>query len=309
MSARLRGIARETEQIVAAGTYRAPSGREVRLAEAVRAARDGTRLYGPEPVRVPERLLERAPERASPARTRIEVTGENSLEAARRLAEDAEPGEPHREPAVLNFASARNPGGGYLNGAQAQEEALCRASALHTCLLRAPGYYDHHRTHRDPFYSDRVIHSPAVPVFRDDRGRLLEEPFRAGFLTSPAPNAGVILRTAPERAGEVPGALAVRAERVLETAAAVGHRRLVLGAWGCGVFRNDPARVAAAFRALLEPGGRFAGAFEHVVFGILDRTRAGATRTAFDRTFADLLADPAEVSSSRSAPAAGDAPD
>ncbi|MBL3670085.1 TIGR02452 family protein [Streptomyces sp. M2CJ-2] len=305
MSARLRGIARETEQIVAAGAYRAPSGREVRLAEAVRAARDGTRMYGPEPVRVPEKV----PERVSPVRTRIEVTGESSLEAARRLVGDAEPGELRREPAVLNFASARNPGGGYLNGAQAQEEALCRASALHTCLLRAPEYYDHHRTHRDPFYSDRVIHSPAVPVFRDDRGRLLEEPFQAGFLTSPAPNAGVILRTAPERAGEVPGALAVRAERVLETAVGGGYRRLVLGAWGCGVFRNDPARVAAAFRALLEPGGRFTGAFAHVVFGILDRTREGATRTAFERTFADLVTDAAAVSSSRTAPAAGDAPD
>ncbi|MEV0692151.1 TIGR02452 family protein [Streptomyces sp. NPDC050388] len=301
MSARLRGIARETEQIVAAGTYRAPSGREVRLAAAVRAARDGTRTYGPEPVRVPERSF--------PVGTRIEVTGESSLEAARRLAGDAEPGGQRREPAVLNFASARNPGGGYLNGAQAQEEALCRASALHTCLLRAAEYYDHHRNHRDPFYSDRVIHSPAVPVFRDDRGRLLEEPFQAGFLTSPAPNAGVIRRTAPERVGEVPGALAVRAERVLETAVAGGYRRLVLGAWGCGVFRNDPAQVAAAFRALLEPGGRFAGAFEHVVFGILDRTREGATHRAFEQTFADLVADTVAVSSSRTAPAAGDAPD
>lgn len=98
VSARLRGIARETEQIVAAGTYRAPSGRAVRLAAAVRAARDGTRMYGPEPVRVSEWSF--------PVGTRIEVTGESSLEAARQLAGDAEPGGPRREPAVLNFASA-----------------------------------------------------------------------------------------------------------------------------------------------------------------------------------------------------------
>src|SRR4051794_4810089 len=111
MSARLRGIARETERIVAAGAYRTPGGREVPLATAIEAARAGTRLYGPGPVPVPSP----APE----AETLIEVTGESSLEAARRLA--AAP------VAVLNFASARNPGGGYLNGAQAQEEALCRA--------------------------------------------------------------------------------------------------------------------------------------------------------------------------------------
>jgi uncharacterized protein (TIGR02452 family) len=267
MSARLRAIAQQTEQIVAAGAYRAANGREVSIAAAVEAARDGTRMYGPEPVQGPP---------VAPLDTLVEVTGESSLEAARRVAGKV---------AVLNFASARNPGGGYLNGAQAQEEALCRASALHTCLLRARDFYDHHRTHRDPFYTDRVIHSPAVPVFRDDRGRLLDEPFDAGFLTAAAPNAGVVLRTAPERAAELPRALAARAERVLETAVAHGYRRLVLGAWGCGVFRNDPAQVAGAFRVLLGPGGRFAGAFEHVAFGVLDRTTGNTTRAAFLRAF------------------------
>ncbi|MGW3106578.1 TIGR02452 family protein [Streptomyces sp. NPDC001100] len=267
MSARLRGIAQQTEQIVAAGGYRTADGREVSVADGIEAARAGTRLYGPEPVRIPE---------FSPVDTFIEVTGESSLEAARRLTGPV---------AVLNFASARNPGGGFLNGAQAQEEALCRASALYTCLLEARGFYDRHRAHRDSFYTDRVIHSPAVPVFRDDKGRLLDEPYTAGFLTAAAPNAGVVLRTAPERATELPGAVAVRAERVLETALAHGYRRLVLGAWGCGVFRNDPAQVAGAFHALLGPGGRFAAAFEHVVFGVLDRTPGATVREAFVRAF------------------------
>jgi uncharacterized protein (TIGR02452 family) len=130
-------------------------------------------------------------------------------------------------------------------------------------------------------------HSLAVPVFRDDRGRLLDEPYTAGFLTAAAPNAGVVLRTAPERAPELPRALAGRAERVLETAAAHGYRRLVLGAWGCGVFRNDPAQVAEAFKDLLVKG-RFEGYFAHVVFGILDRTAGGTTRKAFDQAFASV---------------------
>ncbi|MEU1338187.1 TIGR02452 family protein [Streptomyces sp. NPDC005827] len=275
MSARLRGIAQQNEQVVAAGFYPAPDGREVVLAADVAAARAGTRMYGPEPVPAPEPP-------AAPVEPVVEVTGESSLEAARRLADTPV--------AVLNFASARNPGGGYLNGAQAQEEALCRASALYTCLREVPEYYDHHRTHRDPFYTDRVIHSPAVPVFRDDRGRLLAEPYRAGFLTAAAPNAGVVRRTAPERAGALPGALAVRAERVLEVAAAHGYRRLVLGAWGCGVFQNDPAQVAGAFRGLIAPGGRFAGTFDHVVFGVLDRTPGSAVRAAFADAFQALAA-------------------
>lgn len=275
MSARLRGIAQETEQIVAAGRYRAPDGREVVLAAEIEAALAGTRMVGPGPVEVPE---------FAPADTFIEVTGESSLEAARRLGEGAS-----ERVAVLNFASARNPGGGYLNGAQAQEEALCRASALYTCQLRAREFYDHHRAHRDPFYTDRVIHSPAVPVFRDDRGRLLDSPHLVGFLTAAAPNAGVVRRTAPDRVAELPRALAVRAERVLSVAVAEGYRRLVLGAWGCGVFQNDPAQVAGAFRTLLGPGGRFEGAFEHVVFGVLDRTRGEVVRAAFARAFADRV--------------------
>ncbi|MEU4930614.1 TIGR02452 family protein [Streptomyces yokosukanensis] len=271
MSARLRGIATETEAVVATGRYRTADGREVSVGARIEAARSGTRMFGPQPVPVPH------PDSRPQARTVFEVTGESSLQAAHRLAD--------APVAVLNFASARNPGGGYLNGAQAQEEALCRASALYTCLLQARAFYDHHRAHRDPFYTDRVIHSPAVPVFRDDRGRLLAQPYLAGFLTAAAPNAGVVRRTEPRRAADLPGALAVRAERVLETAAAHGYRRLVLGAWGCGVFQNDPAEVAGAFRALLGPGGRFAGTFEHVVFGVLDRTPGATVREAFVRAF------------------------
>ncbi|WP_335937413.1 TIGR02452 family protein [Streptomyces sp. PTD5-9] len=272
MSARLRAIARETEDIVAAGRYRAPGGHEVSIERALAAALSGTRLYGPEPV--PVAALDTGRTAA------VEVTGESSLAAARRLT-----GEGPGRIAVLNYASARNPGGGYLNGAQAQEEALCRASALYATLLRAPEYYARHRAERGAFYTDRVIHSPGVPVFRDDRGRLLDTPYTVGFLTSPAPNAGVVRARAPEEAHRVPAALASRAERVLEVAAVRGYRRLVLGAWGCGVFRNDPEQVARAFRSLLLDGGRFDGHFEQIVFGVLDRGRDAATRSAFARVF------------------------
>lgn len=152
---------------MAAGRYRAPDGRDVSVAADVDAARAGTRMFGPEPVSVRQSgdagTFGDAGAGAELADTVFEVTGESSLQAARRLA--GAPG------AVLNFASARNPGGGYLRRRAGPGGGLCRGCAPYTCLLTAGSFYDHHRAHHHPFHTDRVIHSPAVPVFRDDRGR------------------------------------------------------------------------------------------------------------------------------------------
>lgn len=195
MSARLRGIAKETEEIVRAGGYRDPEGREVSIAAELAAALGGTRLFGPEPG-PPGPVPVTG---SAPSRTAFAVTDESSIRAARRMKAER-PG----AVAVLAFASARNPGGGYLNGAQAQEEALCRSSALYACLLRVPDFYAVHRQVRSAFYTDRVIHAPGVPVFRDDRARLLREPRTVGFLVSAAPNAGVIAARTPDEAHLIP---------------------------------------------------------------------------------------------------------
>lgn len=179
---------------------------------------------------------------------------------------------------MSGLASARNPGGGFRNGAQAQEESLARSSALYRCQLAAPEFYAHHRADRDLAYSDRVIHSPAVPVIRDNDGDLLDEPYRMSFLTCAAPNLAAIRRQQPARVTDVPAILRSRARRVLDVAHEHGHRALVLGAWGCGVFGNAPSDVAAAFADALSAGP----AFGHVVFAVLDRdhTRRAAFAAA-----------------------------
>ncbi len=129
--------------------------------------------------------------------------------------------------------------------------------------------YAHHRLEDDAIYTSWMIWSPDVPVFRDDAtGLLLESPWSAAFLTAAAPKAGVILEKAPARATEVEVEMRSRVTRSLAVAAFHGHTHLVLGAWGCGVFRNDPARVAEAYA--LDLAGAFAGVFDEVVFAVLD---------------------------------------
>lgn len=129
-------------------------------------------------------------------------------------------------------------------------------------------------------YTDHMIYSPAVPFFRDDRLHLLEESFELSVLTAPAPNAGEHLRRNEGDHASVERALEARAAMVLAAARHHAHRILVLGAWGCGVFRNDPAFVADVFARLLASPS-FAGAFDRVVFAIYDRTAGQKTLRAF----------------------------
>jgi uncharacterized protein (TIGR02452 family) len=103
------------------------------------------------------------------------------------------------------------------------------------------------------------------------------------FITSPAPNAGAIRKHEPENAGRIPAALAERAAKVLSLAVLQGCEVIVLGAWGCGVFHNDPATVAAAFGNLLGPGGPFHGRFHTVLFAVYDTSTDGETFRAFQR--------------------------
>ncbi|GGL56004.1 TIGR02452 family protein [Planomonospora parontospora] len=282
-----RALAAETVEILERGWYADGSGRRVSVADRLAASVAGTRLWTPDDLtgllaahegrsggRAPE-----AEDSVSPCR--MEVVNETSLSAARRLVDGGDP------VGCLNFASAKNPGGGFLNGSEAQEESLARSSGLYHCLVGVPDFYDFHRSQGDPLYSHRAIFSPGVPVFRDDRGGLLAQPYPVSFVTAAAPNAGAMRGDGP-RLERLPEVLSERAARVLALFAASGVRRLVLGAWGCGVFRNPPELVASVFAGHLGPGGAFRGTFDRVVFAVLDRSPGTPAYDAFARTFQSL---------------------
>ncbi len=133
-------------------------------------------------------------------------------------------------------------------------------------------------------YTDHMIYSLDVPWFRTRSRNLLDHVFLASVISAPAPNAGEVLRRDRSAGPKIESCLRRRCGMVLAVAHDQGHRNVLLGAWGCGVFRNDPAVVADAFGTWLESEA-FAGTFDRVVFAILTGSRNRSTREAFERRF------------------------
>lgn len=273
----LKETATETLQILDAGYFFAPDGRLVDIEPALTEAVEKTRLYTPEQALAVLERLNPAPAQLAT----IEVTDETTQIAARRLVES----ESIADLALLNFASARNAGGGFINGAKAQEEDLCRCSGLYPCLISQRGYYEANRENESAIYTDHLVYSPSVPWFRTRSRDRPDTVFLASVITAPAPNAGVVLSREPDALPKIEAALRRRAGLVLAVAVDNGHRTVLLGAWGCGVFHNDPALVADAFGRWLE-SDKFAGAFDRVVFAIYDRSKEQTTLSAFTQRFA-----------------------
>lgn len=216
-------------------------------------------------------------DRAAPP-TRIEVIDATTQEAARDYG--SAPG----GVVVLNYASAKNPGGGFLGGARAQEEEVCRCSGLYPLLARQTAYYDANRAFRSGLYTDHMIYSRDVPFFRTaTNAPLLDAPFLASVITAPAPNAGALMQNDPSQLPQIRGTFERRWGYVLALAEARKHRTLILGAWGCGAFRNDPEVAASTVGRWLRGSSRFAGRFDRVVFAIPGTGRSLANLHAFRR--------------------------
>lgn len=204
------------------------------------------------------------------AETHVQVCNETTLQSGYRLIKDG------LKPLALNFANGVSPGGGFLYGALAQEESLCRASALYQTLVGDP-MYDFHQKRGLPDSTDWTIYSPDVPIFRNDDGTELDQPWTMSFLTSAAPVASMVGQPKSEKL------LRQRIHRILAIASAYGYETLILGAWGCGAFHNDPYQTAHDFRKYLEDD--FSGHFAKVIFAITD----WSTERRFLRPFAKVF--------------------
>jgi len=266
-------IAQATLKILQTGHYQSPDGTKIDIQAQQQRAVESSKWYQPS-------AIESLDVESKAFDTQIEVFNQTTQQAASSLIEQGE-----NRLFALNFASAKNPGGGFLNGSQAQEESLARSSGLYPTLLQHKGFYELHRERKHAMYTDNMIYSPDVPFLRDDVGNLLEVPYLMSILTSPAVNAGAVKRNLPEEVANIPTAMITRTEKVLRIAAHHEHEVLILGAWGCGVFRNNPAEIAAYFAHHLLNEGSYARQFRRIVFAVLDRTKDQANIDAFSSQF------------------------
>jgi uncharacterized protein (TIGR02452 family) len=278
---REKEIARQTVEALNVGYYTEASGELVHFSSLLKQCVTSTKCYSPDSLSTVRDQALTQPARYE--RTVFEVVNETTLAGCERLLA----ANPDQRITVLNFASAKNPGGGFLTGARAQEESLVRSSGLYSSLMRCSDYYAFHRKQKSLLYSDRMIYSPDCPVLRDDQGEWLHQPYTVNFITSAAPNAGAIASNDPREAARIPDVFRERIGKVLGLAADQGCETLLLGAWGCGAFRNDPKLVARLFWDYLNPNGAYWGRFPKVVFSVLDRHESLGNFHAFTDKFAN----------------------
>eukprot|EP00730_Choanoeca_flexa_P015180 TRINITY_DN6909_c0_g1_i1.p1 TRINITY_DN6909_c0_g1~~TRINITY_DN6909_c0_g1_i1.p1 ORF type:complete len:286 (+),score=49.32 TRINITY_DN6909_c0_g1_i1:69-926(+) len=235
---------------------------------------------------LPKQLPLRFKPRASEVKSETAVVNMTTMAAMHHLKNQY----PDERVAILNFASAKNPGeidadictvtdvsgnelliwscsgGGFLKGSSAQEESIACNTGLYVCLVDSPVYSLNRSNNQQGLYHNTCIYSPDVPVIRDeDSGSLLETERSVDVITCPCVNAGVARRHLDESA--INRAVQERVDSLLSVAAHHQVPSLVLGAFGCGVFANDPKHVATCFMKLLTR--KYKDVFPRITFALL----------------------------------------
>lgn len=171
---------------------------------------------------------------------------------------------PRSKICALNFANSIKPGGGYLNGRNAQEECLCRQTLLYPTLDRSYMYSENKRKGSRPEASDIMIYSPNVIVIRDDDYKMIKS-FKIDVISSPAVD---------NRNGNIRNSEEIMLNRIRKIVMVAASKRvdvLILGAFGCGVFKNDPTTIARIFHKVLVEEG-YKKYFYLVIFPIYNNS-------------------------------------
>ena len=270
-----------TTKLIQSGGYTTPSGKHIQF--------DFTKM-----LQLGKCFQQELPAVSAPdvdGGTKVMVEGNDCLVAAERLVKEG------YNPVLLNFASAGHPGGGVETGARAQEETICRRSTLtrsiysfdakYACRYHYPLQLGNHY----PIVSEfSAVYSPAVTVFRQGIDCLfMEEPYDVAVVTCAALNLNgkYPIKLTPE--GHMPQKAIDITRNMIRTVFRIGlmngHDSLVLGAFGCGAFRNPPAEIARLFHEVMEEP-EFKNKYRLITFSIIeDHNSHNANLAAFKVEF------------------------
>lgn len=265
-----KAMATETLKIMNQGYYETPNKTQIKIREDMGRSIKDSKLIS---ITDGEEILKKYASCASCSQPETRVENISTVGAIRKLVAEGK-----ANIGVLNFASAKNPGGGFLNGAKAQEESLTVSSTLYPTLTEHEEYYQKNRINKSMMYLDYGIYSPEVVFFRDEEFKLIETPVKASVLTLPAVNMGQVLLKGEDQQ-EAKQVMRRRMKLALGIFAEQQAKHLVLGAYGCGVFRNDPKEIALWWKELLGEGmGQY---FDSIFHAVLDNSKGQACIKAF----------------------------
>jgi uncharacterized protein (TIGR02452 family) len=287
----LKKIAEETLTAIREGSY-PYKGVDKDLKEAVKEAESKTVYYSSKSF-IKEWASSTKPNPTHSSPTHMSILHITTLDAARLLDNvyKSYPSE-NGKTGILSFASATKPGGGFKNGAEAQEESIARSSTLSTALNtdEAQQFYKLHRRENAEnaaaYYSHSMIYSPNISIFRDDDGNWTY-PFPVDVLSCAAVNAGEVRKAnGPITTGQevvIEKEMLERMGRILYLFEHKGARNIILGTFGTGVFRNSVTTVARIWaHLLLVPEARFKDSFDRVIFAITGEETFTNFQSAFN---------------------------
>lgn len=277
-------IFKETTNVIRRGYYTSPSGKKVML-PSFDTMIDGAECHHDE---LPQSTVPK-----NESNTVVLVENNDCLVAAQRLVSEG------YNPALLNFASAGHPGGGVETGARAQEETICRRSTLTRSIYTfsadyASRYGYNHVSGNNYPLSDlnySIIYSPEVTVFREGLDcTFMETPYNVAVITCAALNLNGRYALKLTSDGHMPKeAVDITLNKIraiFRLALKHGHDSLILGAFGCGAFKNPPAEVAVLFHKVMDEP-EFKNTFKYITFSIIeDHNSNGVNLAAFEKEFA-----------------------
>ena len=274
----------ETQGAIVLNEYSRPDGPRKFLES--RAVQEDVDYYSAEEV---EELIEEAEEKLAGQladAAAISVVEGDALETALAI-QAARTDDGEQNVLVLNFACAFMAGGNEAIGKHALEGELCRRSTVFASISseEAHPFYDANSDLGGSLYTNGVLVSPHVEVFREPGYLTMETPVAVSVISSPAPYVVMLKGMTDEELFDV---LKTRIQGILAVAAQDGYKHLVLGAWGCDSNGNDPAMVARAFREALDTpiaDATFANLFTTVAFAIDDTKKGQPNLTAFTDEF------------------------